>query len=86
LVKHADDTVTQRDDANRRSKVSSHEGERWWLGALTYGGGVLTTVLVAAVVIAMIMEELWIALAAAAVVALAAFVVWSFLNGDSWWN
>jgi hypothetical protein len=43
-------------------------------------------VLVAAIVIAIVMEELWIVLAAVAVVVFAAFVIWSFLNGDSWWN
>jgi hypothetical protein len=53
----------QRDDDSRRSRWSSHEGERWWLGALTYGGGALTMVLVAAAVIAILMEELWIVLA-----------------------
>jgi len=43
-------------------------------------------VLLAAAVVAIVIEELWIALAAVAVIALAAFLIWSFLNGDSWWN
>jgi NhaP-type Na+/H+ or K+/H+ antiporter len=64
------------DDAPRRSKVSSHEGERWWSWAGLYVGGVLATVIVAAVVIAILMEELWIVLAALAV----AFVLWSIVD------
>jgi hypothetical protein len=43
-------------------------------------------VLLAAAVIAIVIEEVWIVLAVVAGAALAAFAIWSFLNGDSWWN
>jgi hypothetical protein len=76
----------QRDDDSRRSRWSSHEGERWWLGALTYGGGALTMVLVADAVIAILMEELWIVLAVAVVVVTVGVALAAFVNGDWWWN
>jgi hypothetical protein len=41
--------------------------------------------LLAAAIVAILMEELWIVVAAVAIVALAAFVAWTFFNGDSWY-
>ena len=74
------------DHDRRRSKWSSREGERWWWGVATYSGGASVIALLAVAVIAVVMEELWIVLGALAVLALAAFLIWSFLNGDSWGN
>jgi hypothetical protein len=79
--------MQQDDDTPRhRSRWSSREGERWWWGAVTYVGGAITTLLFAAAIVAIVIEELWIVLAAIAVIAGLTFAIWSFLNGDSWWN
>jgi hypothetical protein len=48
--------------------------------------GLLTMALVAVAVIAILMEDLWIVLAAVAFVAVVAFALASVLNGNSWWN
>jgi hypothetical protein len=56
------------------------------VGAATYFGGASVIAFLAVAVIAIVMVELWIVLGALAVLALAAFVSWSFLSGDSWGN
>ena len=77
--------MRRRDDDKRRSKWSSREGERWWMDAVTYGAGALVMVLVGAAVIAIAMEELWVVVAAVALIALGGFAIWSLTNGD-WWS
>jgi Flp pilus assembly protein TadB len=82
----ADRAVQQRDDDSRRSRWSSYEGERWWLSAFAFPGGVLATALVIAAVIAIVMEELWIVLAVAAAVLFVGLALKALIDGDWWWN
>ncbi len=42
--------------------------------------------LIAAAVIAIVMDELWIVLAVAAVVVLVLLALRALIDGDSWWN
>ncbi len=79
-------SMRETDHKPGRSKWSSREGERWWWAAATSFGGASVIALLAVAVIAILMEELWIVLGAIAVLALAALLMWSFLNGDSWGN
>jgi hypothetical protein len=76
----------QRRDDNRRSRWPSREGERWWTGAVTYGGGLLSTACLVAVIAAIVLDALWIAVAVLAVVILGAVALAMFADGDWWWN
>lgn len=68
----------------RRSKRTSHEGERWWLGAVTCAGGALAVLLVAAIAISVLAEGLLALLVLAALVVIAGLVLLA-LSGD-WWS
>ena len=76
----------QPDDDDRRKRSRWASRDPWWSGPVTYGLGAAATLLLAAAIIGLVMEELWLALVAVAVVALVAFALWAFVTGESWWD
>jgi hypothetical protein len=75
--------VQQERDKRDGSRWSSSEGERWWMGAITYVGGGLVTLIGGAVVVLFLIEDAWLILVAIAIIGGIILAIHYLLNGAS---